>query len=561
MPRSRKAPSPHTGAIPTRPDGVTTHPEGETATGHDACVEESPDLALANGAGGGATPAAEGASFDLVRNSGKFEVDLADLAYDRQAHIRGTCDARAAKRAGKKLDGAPTCRACLLFDLLYQVRRDIHRVQNKIVRELWRLDAAALDRTADELGRFPISTKEWKPAKEIDGLAVATWAYRHACTLMPQYAAGAIVAQAANEACQKWRECAWDVLVRNAETVPQYKEGGSFRLRRQDVKLERYGDGYHLLFSILRPEYRDRKGWQFALPIRARDGYQKRVLAALAAEEWKLGTIQFKENPRKPGRWLVSMSYTRRMLRSTSEVTAAIHRGMKAFLTLYTSDGDAKIHDGAKIQAHLAYIQSRRKEYQRDLAFSNRAGHGRARALKPIEKLQDAGRRWREQQSKVIAARSAEWFASRDVSMVYLDDFTGIRDTPPDKIGQRNWELLQEWPYYRLKQDLIIALENVGISHMVIPRGKKISITCPECGHEDEQSRDWKRLRFRCTQCSYRDHLEVATARNVHASGEVARKGRSSDSGSLGDGENGKTGTARKRQSKKAKPQTDSAAG
>jgi IS605 OrfB family transposase len=239
------------------------------------------------------------------------------------------------------------------------------------------------------------------------------------------------------------------------------------------------------------------------------------------------------------------MAYTARVPKSTSARSAAINRGMKFFLVGLIENGETWFYDGNDIEAYLKQIQSRRKSYQHDSKASGRSGHGRKRILRPAEKLEAKGQRWRETKCQTVARRFVDWLAKRNIGRLYIEDFSGIRNGPEEALegGKYVWDRIQEWPYYQLEMRLISCAEEAGIQVIKVD-AHKISKTCPKCGSPaDADLRHWK---INCPQCGFRRHLDVAAAMNVMARGKVKAAKQFKDSSGLDTKQKAGKRTARK---------------
>src|SRR5260370_41807277 len=220
---------------------------------------------------------------------------------------------------------------------------------------------------------------------------------------------------------------------------------------------------------------------------------------------------------------MVTMRYTRKVPRATGTGEAAINRGMCCFLACVTSAGDQWLYDGADIEAHLKRIQARRREIQRDIVASARVGHGRARALAPIAKLEAAGERWRKTKNQTVARRLADWLLARGagkhplarIGKLYLEDFSGIRDSDWDTLdgGKVIWDRIQEWPYYALGQALKNCLQAEGIEVIERP-AHYISRRCPKSGVIDYERQGAAPRVLKCSHCGFRRHIDIVACMN-----------------------------------------------
>jgi hypothetical protein len=345
---------------------------------------------------------------------------------------------------------------------------------------------------------------------------------------LPSLASG-IASAIAREVDKKWGANRWDVLHAQNTSPPHYRVGQPFPVRAQDVRWAWDPEGKHAIATVTLFSGQEVNSWR--LPIVARDAHQTMVLKALASGEWKAGEVRIERDRLKPAIWYLRVGYKRKVACRTTGIRAAVNRGLSAFLVLMTEKGETLIYDGNDIEAHLRAIQNRRRSYQRGVKMSARVGRGRPKALQSIEHLIEKGERWRQTRCQVIARRAARWLADRDVRVVYLDDFTGIRDSLPESLLAKSesrrrwiWERIQEWPYYQLGQRLADCCREYGIE-VLSQETVGNSMHCPECHYEDSKNIHLASHTFVCRNpqrshdgrpgCGYRRHLDVAFCKNA----------------------------------------------
>ena len=479
-----------------------------------------------------------------MRATCRLQLDLSDLCESdeaREAHRRRKC---AGAEGG--------CLACAAAKTLRGARRECARIANVAMRLRWAADAELIDRYQLAHGRAPkgrewedidmssaiervtagmppaqravlldkcereTTAKEGKPSKRV------LYPYPLLCAMAPSIAAG-IVSAVDQGVMQKWSAERWAALVQMDKSPPHYSWTNPIPLRKADVQLQRVTEKrFKFSFSV---SSRDpgRRGKEFSLPITARDDYQLGLLKMLSEDSARLGACQISEDRKRPGRWYVRMAYRKMAQRSTATKSAGINKGILTFLSAVTEDGARWMYDGAEVEAYLKQIQARRRRFQNQVKASNRIGHGRARVLRPIEHLQGQGEAWRDTRCQVIARRFVRWLVTESVGRLYIDDFSGIRDQPPEGLirGEWIWGRIQEWPFYKLQMKVVSCCEEMGIE-TVIRNPKHISGTCPKCG-----SREVKYLsrKMHCGDCRHVVHWDIAAAQINLRDGERERCG------------------------------------
>lgn len=483
---------------------------------------------------------------DIIRATCKIKIDLADLcvtADERSLHIKRKCG------------GPVSCAACSAQAVFRSTRRECARVANASMRMRSLMDGLLVDRYQFQHGRAPKGA-EWKEASQFAGVAIqavaghlpiaersalesdclrkenAFYAYPILTRIAPSLAAG-ITSAVDKSVNDKWRTDRWNALVSLEKSPPHYRYTNPIPLRKADVSLTKTTDDRFLLSFSMRSHSARGAGLaegvtverkkEFSLPLIARDEYMRSALSLVTADNTRLGEVKITEDRKRPGRWYARIAYKRAVEQKTGGKAAAINKGMVTFLAGVTETGEQWIHDGDDIAAFLAQIQARRQRYQRQVKSSARIGHGRGRTLRPIEHLSGKAERWRETRCQVIARRFVDWLVKEGVTRLYIDDFSGIRDTPPEDLekGQWIWERIQEWPYYQLEMRIGSCCEEMGIETIRrSPNG--ISVVCSYCASKSVRIKNRKMY---CRDCRKFRHMDVSAAAVNLQLGERERSG------------------------------------
>lgn len=580
-------------APPSEPSASTARREGEKQSVTPVSLVESGEVsrndALANievnsslttsspatekGSGVGSSTVAE--MHDIVRATCKIKIDLADLCVtseERHAHFKRQCG------------GAEKCLACNAQKVLRSSRREAARVANASIRMRSLMDGALVDRYQYQHGRAPKGA-EWKEAVDFAPIAIQLvagnlspaessalavkclrypadggrplfYAYPILMKIAPDLSAG-IVSMVDKSVSDKWQADRWNALISLEKSPPHYRYTNPIPLRKGDVSITVSADSRYLLCFSLRssaarkadelvPKEGHRR--EFKLPLIARDEYMREVLTLVTSDNARLGALQITEDAKRPGRWYVRIAYRRAVAKRTGGRAAAINKGMACFLAGITETGSQWLYDGDDIEAYLKQIQARRQKHQRQVKASSRIGHGRGRTLRPIAHLAGAAERWRETRCQTIARRFVNWLVTEQVTRLYIDDFTGIRQTPPEELlgGEWIWKRIQEWPYYQLQMRISACCEEAGIETIVRnPSG--ISSECSFCG---SRAVTIIQRRLRCTECKRVRHLDISAAAINLQHGERERFNpqldNEAESSVKGKGKKSKKGGARK---------------
>lgn len=492
------------------PTGSTSRPRGEEARGHIPSGKEDSPRALAK-----TPPRGASSTHPRIRGGEAASPPTAELDGQKalkivRATARITVDIRESRGAtdDEKAQTKATRRA--VDDLLMMTTT----AKNLAMRLNWRADSTWLDDTLASGGGTLPKKLEWSGR---------LYSYPKIRAAVPALASG-VAATIQRAIDTKWTQIRYDVLVKQITSCPHFRVGQPIPLPSQAVKLAVVDGKYSISFS---PYSRDAEAGtrRMTLPLVARDPFQESQLVALTTGQWRIGQVTIERDPKRFYRYYIRIAYTRLIERRKEGVHAAINRGMRCFVAAVTDTGEAWVYDGEDIEAYLKQVQRRRREYQYASKASDRWGHGRHRTLRPIERLSGQAERWRETRNQTIARRLARWLAARNVSTLYIEDFTGIRMGEPERLagGKYVWDRIQEWPYYELGSRLTACLEEEGITTVVVPP-QYISQRCPKCGEVRPAHADRVKWQLKCStpRCGFRRHLDVAAALNVLSRGRAS---------------------------------------
>jgi len=433
--------------------------------------------------------------------------------------------------------------------LLYEARRNSAAAANAVLRAFWRADGDALDGYMVEHGHGPKKAVDW-PMPKIQSYGLA----RLVAPMLPS-GIGSAVARMAET---KWRQTRFEALVRNTEKPAHYREANPIPIRQQDYSLTKE-DGRWCLSMMLRSgeprvklplDIRDSfqrsilenvSEWKGSRALarkkgESREAYKQRVASLEAAQRgWEAGELRIEQDSKRKARWYVRMAYKRIVDKQADGKRASLHRGIKNFLVCVTDDGQEWKYEGADIEAFLAQMQARRRQYQRNSLASSRSGHGRRVILRPIDKLQGKADRWRRTKNQTLARRLAEWLRDRGVSVLFIEDLSGIRSGEPEKLegGERIYKRVQEWPFYDAGQRNHSCCEELGINVKTVSPAYD-SQRCPVCGAIDPEHKDLRYWKLSCKSCGARRDLDVAAAYNVLARGLAVHGGKGEDYKDIG---------------------------
>lgn len=445
-------------------------------------------------------------SDEIVRATSLYSIPLWVLPQKEERDAEG----KAKKHwPGKCQRSDPdACQACRMLHALQQAQQEVTRGMNAAIRQHFRTDSDLLDAFQVLNGRMPGKGEiSWPAVMKKDGGVYTYETIRKVVPALSSHIAAAIQKAAA----EYWKRYRFETLIKQERRAPGFTES-PIPLPKDSVRLTQEGKRFRLQFSL-----QAGGGQILSLLVEPRDARQERELKALMDGTWRRGSMQILQDSKRYSRWFFRISYKRKKPATPSpERVMGINRGIRCFLAWSAFDGSSDYDAGTDIVSTLKGFQRRRRAYQHQYKWSNRRGHGKTRSLRPIERLEGKGERWRANTCQTRARAITRICIEKKISLVGIEDLTGIRDKIPEHLegGERVYVLIQEWPYFQLQSRIIACLEEAGIRYVILPP-RYISQECPECRFTSPANIDWKEHWFRCRKCNHSRHLDVVAATNI----------------------------------------------
>jgi IS605 OrfB family transposase len=228
--------------------------------------------------------------------------------------------------------------------------------------------------------------------------------------------------------------------------------------------------------------------------------YQEKYLEMLLSGQAKQGAARL---VRRGKEWFIHLSLTVSIAEEKSRTSKimGIDLGQIDLLVALVA-GQTLFFSGA----HLAYVRRRFAELRRSL---QKAGAHRA-----LKKLGDREHRWVTDVNHKISRTVVEFARSQGVSLIRMEDLTGVRWTTKQRKGQKkdHGRNLDYWPYYQLQEFIKYKATLAGIRVEPVNRDNT-SLTCSRCG-ETVKSRPRDRW-FKCPRCKRTMHVDANAASNI----------------------------------------------
>ena len=289
-------------------------------------------------------------------------------------------------------------------------------------------------------------------------------------------------------------------VMRSERALPSFRKDGSIPIPTAGYSLLREGeDNYIADVQLLsRKGARTRKipgRVKLLLANNWRDKNAGTVLRQLADGTLKRGIATIFRRQRD---WYISIPYGVEPAKTEEDfvpglvmgVAFGIHCGLAYGFNHSLKRGEL---GGEEVLSHQEKYQARKKHIREQYKWSGRQGHGRDRALKPLEQMQEKERRFRNLTNDRYAKWIVEIASKNRCGKIRLDVGDGNLSG-----GQKI--LLARWPRDELRRKIKEKAEARGIA-VEECTDAEIRIRCSRCGVLNEQAAN--KRGFACSACGY----------------------------------------------------------
>jgi IS605 OrfB family transposase len=289
-----------------------------------------------------------------------------------------------------------------------------------------------------------------------------------------------------------------------------YRKNATFTIRNQDWK---FRDGFETLelaaLSMLgKKEYGLPTRFTVRLGTKKLDRSRKHILRSIVAGEYKRGTLKIQYSKRKR-KWFALIAYE-----PTKQEEPALDKnrivgvdiGLVFAVYCSVSDGPQRMSiTGGHIERFKRQIKRRRRQIQNQYHISGRKGHGRRRAMLPLETLSTKERNFRDTEYHRISRAVVDWAVRQNAGTIHLEDlsFDNYEKKGP----------VADWGPYDLIQKIKYKAEETGIEVVLVPP-EYTSQRCHVCGNIDKASRK-DQATFVCTSCGKKLNADYNAAKNI----------------------------------------------
>jgi putative transposase len=182
--------------------------------------------------------------------------------------------------------------------------------------------------------------------------------------------------------------------------------------------------------------------------------------------------------------------------------------GINCLAVASTTDKKCKFFAGGEIKDHRNVRKSERRRLQK--AGGRYLGTRSSRRV--LRNLAGRETRFMTAVNHVISKRLIEFATENDVSVIGMEDLTGIRKRTETKVSKEFRYEHSSWAFRQLQGFVEYKAKEAGIAVLYVDPAHT-SQTCPRCNHISRNNRSG--LTFRCKKCGYETHADRVGAMNI----------------------------------------------
>lgn len=177
--------------------------------------------------------------------------------------------------------------------------------------------------------------------------------------------------------------------------------------------------------------------------------------------------------------------------------------GINYLAVASTTDKKSKFFAGGEIKNVRNIYKNMRARLQ---------SKGTSSAKRVMKHLSGKEKRLMTDVNHCISKEVVKFAVENNVSVIGLEDLTGIRDRTNKKLRKKQKYTHNSWAFYQLQMFTEYKAKAVGILTEYI-NPEYTSQTCYRCGHISKNNRTG--LKFKCKACGFTLHSDLNGARNI----------------------------------------------
>ena len=291
-------------------------------------------------------------------------------------------------------------------------------------------------------------------------------------------------------------------------SIPSFKRDCPIPIRVSMVKISKENGKYTAKIQLRSQSYAKETDLPTREEFRLKaKGSAKSIIDRVMSGEYKMADSKIIKRKNK---WYLQMAYKfepAEVKLDKSNVMGVDLGVINAAVLAFNNEKTRYFIEGNEIRSFRARAEARRNALLRQGKYcgDGRIGHGVATKLKPIEKLRDKIKNFRNTTNHRYAKFIVDKAVKHGCGVIQMEDLSGVADTK-DKF-------LKSWPYYDLQRKIEYKAKAAGIEVRYV-NPQFTSQRCSNCGHIAEGNRKTQ-SEFQCAVCGYKTNADYNAARNI----------------------------------------------
>ncbi len=182
--------------------------------------------------------------------------------------------------------------------------------------------------------------------------------------------------------------------------------------------------------------------------------------------------------------------------------------GINCLAVASTTDKQCKFFAGGEIKNH----RNIRSKERRRLQKAGGRYLGTRSSMRTLRKIAGRETRFMTAVNHKVSKDLIEFAIDNDVSVIGMEDLTGIRKRTGNKVSTEFRYEHSSWAFRQLQAFVEYKAKEAGIA-VIYVNPEYTSQTCPRCNHISRNNRCG--VAFRCEKCGYETHADRAGAMNI----------------------------------------------
>jgi IS605 OrfB family transposase len=363
----------------------------------------------------------------------------------------------------------------------------------------WWLWQDEKEKLKQQTGRYPTSKEFSDPSSKLYSEV------RKMYPEMPSRMASTITKTARD----KWRSVSKDVFYRLDMSLPTFKKGYPIPVDNQLYALSKSPEGICMSVTLRSKIFDGTKRFHIILQQKKFGNSQREILKKMIDKTYRRAGAQIARD--RNGDIYVRITYEppKRETNLDPNRIIGIDLGIKNAFYCALNDGMKRLspRDSMELFEFRQQIKKRRRSYQHQSRVSTRGGAGRNKILRPLDKLSEKEKRFRDTKYHQYTRQIIDFALDNSAGKIQMEELDSLKK---EKQGQF---LLNDWAIADFQTKLKYKAEDMGIE-VAFVNAQYTSQRCSSCGYIDKKNRS-EQERFKCLKCGFEENADYNAAKNL----------------------------------------------